>query len=92
LFLIALGLSSGLIGVIFAPPLAAAIQSLLSNLSLFQATENDELRSKEIETLNNRLAEVRNIIINSQVSPPPELSNLLERLENLISKTEAHLS
>jgi len=91
LFLIALGLSSGLIGVIFAPPLAAAIQSLLSNLSLFQAIENDELRSKKIETLNNRLAEVRNMIMKSEESPPPELSNLLERLENLISKTEAHL-
>lgn len=91
LLLIALALSSGLIGVIFAPPLAAAIQSLLSNLSLFQTPENDELRSKKIEALNNRLAEVRNMIMKSEESPPPELSNLLERLEDLIGKTEAHL-
>lgn len=90
LLLIALALSFGLIGVIFAPPFAAAIQILFNNVVLKREEQAKSIQASEIELLENRLAEVRKSIAESESSAPPEVSSLIDRLDTLIGKTKQH--
>lgn len=90
LLLIALALSFGLIGVIFAPPFAAAIQILFNNVVLKRDQQAKSSKAGEIELLENRLAEVRESIAESEDSTPHEVSSLVDRLDTLIGKTKQH--
>ncbi|HEX6303016.1 MAG TPA: AI-2E family transporter [Anaerolineales bacterium] len=92
LLLIALALSFGLIGVIFAPPFAAAIQILFNNMILNREAQSQSkaLKSSELEHLEQRLEEVRESIAGSETSPSQEVSSLVDRLDTLIDKTRQH--
>jgi predicted PurR-regulated permease PerM len=81
----------GLFGVLIAPPLAAAIQILFRNLSRTEASEQLTTSVAQITRLRERLEQFE-IWVKNQPSPPaPEVTNLVERLEELVCDTEDYL-
>jgi len=76
----------GLIGILLAPPLAAAIQILAGQLMRSTATAKTAL-AQPIGALQARLASVQSLLATEAVPPGPELNNLVERLTQLIDQT-----
>jgi predicted PurR-regulated permease PerM len=93
LLIIALADSFGLVGILIAPPLAAAIQIFYNHMiaaSIPAAPQNTS--SKEIADLEARLRSVREL---AQQQPPednPQANNLVERLDGLIRKADQVLN
>jgi len=76
----------GLIGILLAPPLAAAIQILAGQLMRSTTTAKATL-AQPISALQARLASVQSLLATEAVPPGPELNNLVERLTQLIDQT-----
>jgi predicted PurR-regulated permease PerM len=74
----------GLIGILLAPPLAAAIQILAGQL--MRSTTAKTALAQPIDALQARLASVQSLLAAQTVPPRPELSNLVERLTQLIEQ------
>lgn len=91
LLMLVLALGFGILGVIFAAPLAAAIQILFNRLVIPKRREGNTSEIKEIDDLNQRLSELQRMIAESDQPLSPETINLTERLENLIVQTRSHL-
>lgn len=76
----------GILGLLAAPPLAVALQTLLS--SLLQRREEGKLpvdAVSEVEALSSRLAHIQR---DAKLEEAPELSSMAQRLEQLLE--EAH--
>ncbi len=76
----------GLIGILIAPPLAAVIQIFASQLlrpAMHPATPQLE---QPISALQERLQSVQIRLAEQPEPPPPELTNLVDRLTQLIGK------
>jgi putative permease len=87
LLLVAMSDAFGLIGLIFAPPLAAAIQIFFSNLLTQPATVAPVDPDTRFITLRAQLSQAEEMA--DQVKgEAPEVANLLERLKKLVNKTE----
>lgn len=80
----------GLVGVVIAPPLAAAIQILGYHLAR-AAVENSVPSSAEFSRLQERLEAVRELAAVKQEPRAPELDNLLERLGHLMELSQEAL-
>ncbi len=79
----------GIIGLLAAPPLAAAIQILVSQFFRSKTTATVTLApppSLQIDLLRERLESVQAKISAQSEPPPPEIINLIDRLDKLIDK------
>jgi predicted PurR-regulated permease PerM len=83
--LIALWNAFGLIGVIAAPPLSAAIQILGSQLFSYRAGSGSE---SQISDLKERQARLTELIQGMDGPPVPLVTSSMERLNRLIEKPE----
>jgi hypothetical protein len=82
----------GIIGFFAAPPLAATIQIIARQLihptMLASAPlEVDAPPPVQIEMLRNRLQSVQAMLSKRAEPPPPEIVNLVDRLDTLIDRT-----
>ncbi|RPI21867.1 MAG: AI-2E family transporter [Chloroflexota bacterium] len=89
LMLIALAEAYGLVGLIIAPPLAAAIQILLQNLA--PRTPQPVFSGTEIQGLRERLRQAREMAASQETPASPEMVNLVERMDALLEQTESLL-
>ncbi|HZD58449.1 MAG TPA: AI-2E family transporter [Anaerolineales bacterium] len=89
LLVIAFALSTGLVGVLFAPPLAAALQILFSR-SLISTKVNVREDSNEITKFTERIDDIRKMVGSSQAPPAREVTSLLDRLEDLVNRSAKH--
>ncbi len=88
LLIIALIEPYGLLGLIVAPPLAAAIE-LIFRYSLLQRGVPVPLESEEqIAELRERILAIRETIAASEEPPQPQTLNMLTRLEKLIDRAD----
>jgi predicted PurR-regulated permease PerM len=77
----------GLIGILLAPPLAAAIQILAGQLMRPTPTAKTTL-AQPISVLQTHLVSVQSLLATQTVPPGPELSNLVDRLTQLIARVD----
>lgn len=92
LTMITLAQAFGIIGLIVAPPLAAAIQILLSRLFV-QRNGQVQLQSNEQVTgLSERLAELQARFKELDEPSTPELANMMARLDALLQKADKAFS
>lgn len=93
LFIMALGFSFGVIGMILAPPLATFVEILLrraSQITTAMQTERTEVRiAARLRNLEKQIAELRKKVVSEEVHP--RSANLLGRLEALTERTATHL-
>lgn len=79
----------GLAGLIIAPPLAAAIQILFTNLMRTSSPAETVNSTVQIKNLQSRLEALQENIATQQKPPPPEVSSLVSRLVSLVEETDA---
>src|SRR5690606_36126689 len=80
----------GILGLLAAPPLAVAIQTLLGALLNRPSTEVSHIYpSAQVVALGERLTEVKG---RAELDEAPELGNIVERLDSLLQDTEKALS
>ena len=90
LFIVAFADLFGLVGVIVAPPLAAAVQILFRQLvapavtAAPAATPNESVR--KIADLGERIDQIQSLVDQMDETPSPQSLNMLERLEKLVGK------
>jgi predicted PurR-regulated permease PerM len=97
LVLLALAEVFGLIGFVLAPLVAAAIQISIRHLAQPTAAVNVvrwdvSETSKEIDALQERLAQTQATINSRDVPPSPEMVNLMGRLDRLFEKTHDYFT
>jgi predicted PurR-regulated permease PerM len=82
--------SYGLVGFVLAPPLAVALQVVVGNvLRAYLQPRTAGTAVVEIEQLERRYEEVYALFEEEEAEPiPPEIVNILERLQRLISETK----
>lgn len=88
LFVIALADVFGLIGLIVAPPLAAATQILLTSLVRSSAPVESVNPKTQVAQLEARLLRLEAEINLSEEPPPPDVLNLIDRLKTIIDESE----
>lgn len=80
----------GLIGFVIAPPLAVALQIFGSHvIGVMQRPQTAALRIDGLEERLNTVYALYNGRRGSEDGPPPEIGNLLERLEELVDEARA---
>lgn len=77
----------GLIGLIIAPPLAAAIQILTVRLVTMQTRRPAVPPAEQFERLSRRMEQLQARIAGMQ-EPPPEVANLTIRTERLLEEVQ----
>lgn len=80
----------GIIGFLAVPPLAAVIQIIARQLICPITTDTITLEAPpavQIDLLRERLNSVQAMVSNRQDPPPPEIINLIDRLDTLIDRT-----
>jgi putative permease len=92
LMLIIMGETYGALGVLVAPPLAAALQILLTNLLSPASTPAAQPDAEQFVALEERLTAVRAALSASDAEPSPQLLSLVERLEALLDQASAVLA
>ena len=92
LLVIMLGEAYGLLGVIVAPPLAAALQILLNTLRAPAPTTADQPLAEQFMALEERLTAVRAALAAEGATPSPQLTSLVDRLEKLLDESAAVLA
>jgi putative permease len=80
----------GLIGILLAPPLAAAIQILAGQL-MRSTTTAKATPAQPISALQANLASAKSLLAADTVPSGPELNNLVDRLEQLIARADQEL-
>jgi predicted PurR-regulated permease PerM len=85
LIMIALADALGLIGIILAPPLAAAIQLLFRHFILPGPIKTKDESIRRIADLDSKLIGVQELVADRVESVAPESLSLLERLDSLVA-------
>lgn len=81
----------GILGLILAPPLSAAIQILFTHWMAAQKTPSLPGVADQLADLKDRLASVETAINNGEAEPPPEINSIAARLGNLIRQANLAL-
>ncbi len=82
----------GIIGLLLAPPLAAAIQLVFSNLVKKQTfAANSTAPTRMVSDLHKRLARLTELIGSREEPVPMEITNIQERLTRLVEKIDQAL-
>lgn len=87
LIMIALADAFGMIGILIAPPLAAAIQIFFSRLLRQPATIATQEHTQRIADLKQRFALVQAMLEERDEPSTPELRSVINRLERLIEES-----
>lgn len=87
LIMIALADAFGMIGILIAPPLAAAIQIFFSRLLRQPATIATQEQTQRIADLKQRFALVQAMLEERDEPSTPELRSVINRLERLIEES-----
>jgi putative permease len=88
--IIAMADAFGLVGVLIAPPLAAAIQIILNRLLVKPSIEPEAAPELQLDKLGSRLEKIK-VSMAENGPPPARISNLLSRLEKLIAQSKEAL-
>jgi predicted PurR-regulated permease PerM len=99
LVVIAFAIAFGMVGVILAPPFAAAIQIFFNHYTRTRSLPADRTGSvtldedalRKLDGLKARLAEMQASLANEEAEPAPERINLIKRLDQLIEETGSFL-
>jgi putative permease len=86
LVMLALGDAFGLIGVVLGPPLAAALQILLTELLAAQTSPEAPGLEEQYRQLEERLKAVRQTLAAAQEPPSPQMISMVDRLEALVNE------
>lgn len=86
--LVAMGMAYGLIGLLLAPPLAAAIQTLYNSLARTPPLVVQEDLAIKVNTLRQRVASMEEQVTGMEGQPSPEVVNLLSRLSNVMEQAD----
>jgi predicted PurR-regulated permease PerM len=82
--------SFGVFGLLLGPPLAVAVQVLAERLMRQRIAPNSVAPAPAARTLEDRIGEL-NARLRSWDSPPPELTSLVARLEDLAAQSRKFL-
>ncbi|MDT8307063.1 MAG: AI-2E family transporter, partial [Anaerolineae bacterium] len=89
LMLVPLADAFGILGLLAAPPLAVAMQTLLSSLRQRRGGEASPVDAvSEVEALSSRLAAIKR---EAKLDEAPELSSMAQRLEQLLEEAQRAL-
>jgi putative permease len=84
---------AGLVGLLMAPPLAAAIQIILEQMLPAVSEQTAPVASEDLaqssHRLQERLAAARAALLSMAEPAPPEVSNMLDRLSRLVDKVNS---
>jgi putative permease len=80
----------GIVGLIIAPPLAAALQILFGSILRLSAPVETVNPTVQVANLQTRLEKLRETVQNRAEPPPPEISSMIERLEGLIAESNKY--
>lgn len=92
LMVIILGETYGLLGVLVAPPLAAALQILLTTFLAPASAPTAQPVAEQFVALEERLTLLRAALSAAGPNASPQVVSLVERLEKLIVQSEAVLA
>jgi putative permease len=92
LLVIAFWNAAGLLGLLAAPPLAAALQILMTNLLAPGTAAVAQPIEERFAALEGRLATLDASLGAAPAAPSPQLANLVSRLNTLLSKARQALS
>jgi predicted PurR-regulated permease PerM len=81
----------GLWGLIVAPPLAASIQLLYRYNLLSRTAQDSAMDEEKMVRLRARILLIRRMATNQEEEPEPQTINLLERLEDLLDRSDQAL-
>lgn len=88
LIIIALIEPFGLLGLLVAPPIAATIELIFRYNLRMRPVPTSVQRDEKIEQLRERAMHLRQLIKNYPGEPEPQTLNMLERLDNLINRSD----
>jgi predicted PurR-regulated permease PerM len=92
ILMVAMAQAYGLIGLLLAPPLAAAIQTIFSSLTRPSSTVTQQGLAIQVNSLRERLAGMQEqLAVEDGDLPSPEVVNLLGRLSNLMEQANQFL-
>jgi len=92
LMLIIMGEAYGVLGVLVAPPLAAALQILLTTLLAPSSTPAGQPIAEQFVALEERLTAVRAALTIAGPEAAPQLTSLVARLERLLDESAVVLA
>jgi predicted PurR-regulated permease PerM len=79
----------GIVGLLVAPPLSAAVQIFFTELVSQPAAPNKTLRAAtQMDRLRDRVVAARQVASELDGPPPPELQSLLDRLGQLVDEVD----
>jgi predicted PurR-regulated permease PerM len=79
----------GLIGLLLAPPLAAAIQTIFSSLTRTMPVVNQQDLAIQVKSIRERLSDLQEqVSIKEEDAPSLEVVNLLGRLNNIMEQAD----
>lgn len=81
----------GLFGLIIAPPLAAAIQILFTNLVRTSSPSNTVAPEIQVANLQVQLDRLRELVNAMEQEAPPEIVSLMNRLAVLVDETSQYV-
>jgi predicted PurR-regulated permease PerM len=88
LVMLAMADALGLVGLLLAPPVAMAIHIFLTQLVTPVIVANDaETLAPSVETLEERLEEVREVVERLEAGSAPRLANMTERMAELLRQS-----
>lgn len=88
LIIIALIEPFGLLGLLVAPPIAATIELIFRYNLRMRPVPPEVQRDEKIEQLRARANHLRQLIQNHPEEPEPQTMNMLERLDNLLNRSD----
>jgi len=87
--MVAMAQAYGLIGVLLAPPLAAAIQTVFSSLTRAAPIINQQDLAEQVKSLRERMSDLQEqVTVKEGEAPSPEVVNLLGRLNNIMEQAD----
>lgn len=89
ILMVAMAQAYGLIGLLLAPPLAAAIQTLFSSFTRSTSVTNQQDMALQVKALRERLSELQEQInLKEGQTPSPEVVNLVGRLSTIMEQAD----
>lgn len=86
LVLIAMADVFGIVGIIVAPPLAATIQILFTNIFLRETTDTTVESIRQIANLNDKIWAIKTLAVSRHGETQPEIQNMIDRLSQLVDE------
>lgn len=93
ILMVAMAQAYGLMGLLLAPPLAAAIQTIFSSLTRAAPSTGQQDLAKQLQSLRDRLTGMQEqVTIKGGEQPSPEVVNLLGRLSIIMEQADQYFT